>query len=469
MPTTGTTLLPDVGALSYNGVTFSCLYKSKAGGVPAPDNAGRTVKCVDWSIDVDSIVTLDAGAKATSIDSQMQTIRQRLSVYGGTLSYQNKGMGANLLINQPGNPVRDVDWGPKTSLIDFQPLGGNLGARILWKVTTRIPELALPTVFQPGIGNLLAVMQFNRETNVTYDDDGYSTRIVKGTLEIPLGRNSVGDRSVSDTVDAYRQQFMTFISSTFDLTRFRVTHREFDVSRDQRTLEWSYSLEELPPMGLPPGCTSARGTMSVRPQKQNFALMPWIVSLRCTYVVRKDEPRRIAWWAFLGLLKFRMEQSRAGGVPPGLNPPILLQNPQPFLNVPARQLEGVSSDDFFRPSMSFSDLYSSFFFALQAKFPDRPNILQQILGQNPLPAPQLMHLGLDEGLYLDSKTISFEASWILNTTVSLILLASGVWKQSGIEGGSAWAVKMADIQGWRSVLANSIDPSADVIVDLGGP
>ncbi len=72
-------------------------------------------------------------------------------------------------------------------------------------------------------------------------------------------------------------------------------------------------------------------------------------------------------------------------------------------------------------------------------------------------------------MYLDSRTITFEASWKLLTSLSHILIASGVWRWfKGTLGGNLWSASVRDISGWKGNLANKLDPSADVVVDMGG-
>ncbi len=86
----------------------------------------------------------------------------------------------------------------------------------------------------------------------------------------------------------------------------------------------------------------------------------------------------------------------------------------------------------------------------------------------------LSNFNFSEPLYLDSKSMSFEASWILFTTFRTIMDASGVWRYppSGPRDGYAtrttWAASVQDISGWRSWLRNALDPAARVIVDMGG-
>ena len=48
------------------------------------------------------------------------------------------------------------------------------------------------------------------------------------------------------------------------------------------------------------------------------------------------------------------------------------------------------------------------------------------------------------------------------------MAASGVWNYAQDVGGNVWATSVKDIMGWRGPMAARIDPSVEVIVDMGG-
>ncbi len=197
-------------------------------------------------------------------------------------------------------------------------------------------------------------------------------------------------------------------------------------------------------MGLPPAVTIARGSYDVRPAKSGLGLCNWLCSLRVTYNVRKDMPRRIAWTAFLAMLRLRMTQSQYAQIPPPAGP----QNPG-------------------APSPIFAGLQ-----ALQPFVPATMAGWAGLLGgQNAAAARSrrawLTDFNYNEGMYLDSKTITFSATWRLITTFGAILLASGLWKKVPTDGGNTWRTSVRDISGWTSWASNRLDPAQDVIVDFG--
>lgn len=478
--TTGPSELPDVGTLSYNGCTFSPLFESHVSGAAIKDAAGRTVKYMEYTITVDGYVTLPDGAD--SIGETMATLRGLLTAQGGDLRYS--GRGCDIVVNPAGGggiDDRDVAWGPEPMLLEFQPMGGGLSAKVRWQVKTRFSELLArrggggggglftppgkgPGGFTPpgkgeaafgGRGGLAAVplLQFNYETSVGYEEDGFSTLGVRGTLEIPMTRvPTQATRTVPTTADDLRGLVASRVLGGIDPNKFRVTRRRFDVSRDKRTLEWDVQAEERPYMDLPPDCTVARGSYSVRPARSGMGLCTWLCTLRATYTVRNDRPRRTAWGAFLLLVRWRMAQSIRANIP----------NIVGGNQAPGRALAGNRA----MTPVAFGGggIAAETLLLMRSllKVQDRPVADAR--------RPWLIDFTADEGLYLDSKTVTFSATWRLVTTFSHILLASGLWtkvSEADARGQNLWATSMRNVQGSQSWLPNRVDPALDVIIDFG--
>ncbi len=436
--TTGATTLPDIGEINYNGCSFGPLFETNVSGNVVKDNAGRTTKFMEYTITADGYVTLSEPVnQAESIDDNMTQLRTLLTAQGGVLKYQGRGM--DMLVNIPGENERDVAWGPVPELLEFEPLGQGRSAKVKWSVKVRICEQ------QPG--KVRPVLQFNNETVVNYDDAGYSQLSIKGTLEIPLTRITQSNLTTLRTVDQFREQYVGQVLDNIDLTRFRVTKREFAISRDKRTMEWSVQAEELPYMGLPPNVTVARGMYTVQPSKTGMGLASWICQLRVQYTVAKNQDRRVAWDAFLLLLRVRMRASAAGATPQEQGN----QNPQPTL------LGAIGIGAITPLALSGPALYQQLF-GQQNPAVNNPTANRRAW---------LMDFRIEEGLYLDSKTVTFSASWRLVTTFSTILVASGVWKKVASDGGNTWAASVRDISGWKSWERNLLDPAAAIIVDFG--
>lgn len=438
--TTGPAALPDIGNLSYNGCVFSPLFESNISGKVIKDRANRTTKSMEYTLTVDGYVTLRAGD--TDVDVSMTNLRQLLTVHGGDLVY--RGRGLDLEVNTKHG---DVAWGPVPELLDFQPLGAGRSAKVQWSVKVTITEPPFARIVA-GENVLRPLLQFNYETSLMYGDDGFSSLSIKGTMEIPMTRSpSQKTRTLATTVDSFRTEIQKRIMSGFDMSQFRWIRRDFNVSRDKRTLEWDFLAEEVPYMNLPPGCTVARGNYNVRPMQTGMGLAKWLCTLRATYTARNDVPRRTAWLSFLALLRVRMAAAEHGSnVDDGKAPNVPLDiarnlmDPTMMLN-PARLI------------------------------PDLVEMTKKTKTPVTKSKANLIDFTIDEGVYLDSKTVSFSATWWIVTHFTHILRASGLWKkvpEENVNGGNLWAIAMRDINGVRSWLPNRLDPTLDVIVDFGG-
>ncbi len=465
--------MADVGTITYNGCIFSPLFESKLSGAAVKDNAERTIKYVRYTLTVDGYVTLLPGN--TTINPSMSALRTLLTAQGGALTYT--GRGFDLIVNPPGGKgIRDVAWGPVPKILEFQPLGAGASAKIVWQVEVCIPEILANLKGSPKTPTYL--LQFNYDVTVSYAEDGFSTIFTKGVLEIPNTRiPSQTGRQVFVTVDQYRQVINARIMDGIDLERFRVTRRNFTTSLDKRTLEWDFVLEEKPFMDLPLWCTVARGTYNVRPVKAGMGLCQWLCTLKANYVVRADTCNRAAWYAFLALMRLRMlESQRADGSDgptvkvdaDGLGGGATVragaagnnQNP-PQRNVALRLVRtGLLLDLEIPPQVVYDELFKQ----QTAQFNKDPE------GSGAF----LVDFSFDEGLYNDSKNISFSATWQLVTEFSYVLLASGLWKKlpeydkKGFgTAHNLWAISMKDVAGVDSWLKNRTNPANDIIVDFG--
>lgn len=468
--TTGSSPLPDIGILFYNGCIFSPLYETKISGTVVKDDAQRTTKYMEYMITADGYVTLTGDD--TSIDSAMIDMRKLLTAQGGHLIY--KGRGCDIEVNSiiPNIGSRDVAWGPIPELLEFQPLGAGRSAKIQWQVKIRIPEIK-KAIKGEIVGYAFAqLLQFNYETTVSYGEDGYSTLTTKGMLEVPLTRTpKQTDRKLPETADAMRSFIEESVMTGIDMTRFRLTRREINLSRDKRTIEWSITAEEKPYMDLPSDCTLARGGFTVRPARAGMGLASWLCSLRATYTVRRDRPRRMAWLMFLSLLRLRMNQSKIiDFIKKSDKITKILDEIKKFKSTNPKPSANPNTDIGER----YSKMYGDILRALENKLNNAKDIETKRIAL-------LIDFSVDEGLYLDSKTTTFSATWRIVVPFEMILLASGLWvklpedteKRLAHEGRDGklttnlWKISMDDINGMNSWQKNKADPKLDIIVDFG--
>ena len=458
--TTGPSVLKDVGLLFYNDVVFSPMFVTKISGKIVQDDANRTTKFIEYVIQVDGYVTIEDNQ--ASVNNIMELLRTLLTQPGGRLIYEGRGFdidvnrlrGTSHSVNFSEDAQKaDVAWGPFPELIDFQPLGGGKSAQVVWKVTVRIPELK-----RGGNSNFL---QFNYETQLEYGEDYFSTLHVNGVLEIPMTRNIQTTRTLTETVDNYRDKVEARVFAGVDLSRFTIANRSFNISRDKRILQFSVTLREKPYMDLPPGCPNARGSYSVKPSKQGPGLASWTCTLRGTYTVAPNWPRRTAWVHFLSLLRLRMRSSEYGP------DDVIGGDARPF---PARALSrmgGIAMDFVIGSAYSLGPVYAG----MRAFARSTSSEVDRVTPDKDRRRAFLIDFSIDEGIYSDSKTVTFSASWRMVSTFQYILRRSGLWRkvpEKNVAGENLWAQSMATISQSQSWIRNELDPNLDIIVDFGG-
>ena len=433
MPTVDTGLrpLPDGGKVVYNGVYFSALYHSQVTGSPEWDRGHRTVKYMKWSFYFEGVVLLPfvpvgppQPGRQDSIDTQWMHIRKLLDQPAGTFSYQNKGFGP-FLVNKEDGSVWDSAWGPMPETLEFVPLGASRSAFIRWRVTVNLPEF-YNSVYAK------AVLSWDTSMSIDFGEDDYGTYTYRGAIEIPMTRKNVDTgigRTMPDSIEAYRQAF----TDPGIPDQYRPVRRGFNISDDKRTVNFEYVYEELPaggfmPGALPKNATDARGSYRVS-SMPGKGFVRWQASLRASYTIRKDVPRRTAYLLFIGLLRSRMSQAK-------------------------RQ---------FLPLISAATTANFDIFTRGATAPIPGNNFQNVL------TCIMVSFSVDEGLYLDSKSVSFEATWTLASNLANMLQASGVWKAVPDTDWLRWKTNIAPIMGpnnWDKVALNTI---GDLIIDIGKP
>ena len=461
--TTGPAIVPDIGRLSYNYCTFSPLFATSVSGEVVEDDSKRTTKITKVTLTVDGYVTLSDGMD--DISPTMDTLHTLLTARGGALRYE--GRGFNIVVGNGQAANKDLAWGPVPKMLDFQPMGGGLSAKVKWQVVVHISAAnagrGLTSTWrskvslQPDEIRTLNVLQFNFESSVNYAEDGFSTISMSGVLEIPLTRPAQTVRTLEYTADDVRPIIEENAIRSIDLSRFRITQRKFDMLRDKRTITWSVTAEEKPYMDLPPNCTIARGTYDVKPARSGPGLCLWVCSLKATYTLRADVPRRQAYELFLALMQLRMAHAARGNITGTRERP----RQQDTLDVVRRGVD-------LAVDRTLSIITQGGWDAIQLvnTVTRTATGISRAAGNRAI----LIDFSISEGLYLDSKTVTFSAAWRIVTTLSHILVASGLWtkvNERTASGGNLWATTVRDISGASSWLTNRTDPALSVIVDFG--
>ncbi len=274
----------------YNGVSFGTYFKSKASTKPILDEAGRTTVATEHTLEIEGYVY---GTTADGTDGAGLTLagtRKALTACGGALIFTGKGYG-DLIVNNGSTGVKDVSWGPKPEIVEWQPLGSGNAAKVVWRVTTRIPECA-NAKYQFGI------MALNYTTTYSLDDSNYTLREIVGYLEVPMTRTTQDNRLPPDDVDNYRK----LVAPPLPLG-FKRRDKRFKVSPDLRRLDFTITDEEVP-VPLPAGATKIDAKHRIKSNwKKGYRV--WTVTIEATITLARGLPKTQALGIFLGILSLR--------------------------------------------------------------------------------------------------------------------------------------------------------------------
>lgn len=285
--------LPALGALIYNGFTFSeKVLTQDFSCKPVPDAAGRTVVYTQFSVTVRDYIV---GSPA---DALVEDARRRLSKYGGQLVMTGRGTGG-LNVNVGG--TRDVAWGPKPQLVRLRPVGRNNVCEIVWQVDFAIPDCQ-QAVFQ------FAAMEYVFRLTMEVDRSGLTRRTYSGFVRVPLTRANVNDRRLPWSADELRERI-----EPQRVPGFRRVPGAFTLSEDKSRLDFSIADEEFPGPAPPPGCIDWKASHTY--SCPDAALLRWVGAIEATYEVAKGFQKSVAQDHFLLLAadRIRAFQRETGG------------------------------------------------------------------------------------------------------------------------------------------------------------
>ena len=282
--------LPAVGTLSYNGYTFDGTAKIKVAAHKVRDEAERTVIGVRYEITVEAVI---AGSGSGTSDVNMAAVHAALSQDGQHLVFANKGFGSSVSINGPSG-FRDIEWGPKTEVLYWEPMGSSQACAIVWTVTTTIPECSL--------ANTSGIMAMNYEIDYQVDIHGDTTRTITGYLQIAVTRTIV--KSIPDVADRYRVNVAPQAPLGYERTQ------DWKTSKNKSRLDFTIVDTQIPsPNPYPPNVTAIDGTHSVSWSRANRGGMKHRNILEMTVRPQRGVSGGQAWLIFLTILRQRLQAS----------------------------------------------------------------------------------------------------------------------------------------------------------------
>jgi hypothetical protein len=274
----------------YNGFDFTAYSKTKASFRFVYDQAGRTVKQTDLTLTVESNIT-DGATQDTSLDN----IRAALERPGGQLTVTGLGLGT-LAINTAGGR-KDIDFGPKPSMLTWTSTGGDYAAHIVWQCTTAVLGCLSSETSEE-------VMAATFDLNINIDSHGLTTRTIAGQIQIPMTRVSVASGAIPDTADDYIDAYIPRPLPGFI--------RTLSKSLGKAKNEISFSVTDTEQGGnpLPAGCVAADASHTFSSVGSLVSVI-WTGSLSASYTLQKGVPRSKAFQIFMDLAEDRIRGQKA--------------------------------------------------------------------------------------------------------------------------------------------------------------
>lgn len=133
-----------------------------------------------------------------TVDSEINIIRCKLEEQGKTFRYCGQGSGdiyVNTIDPNTGKYVPDLNFGPKTTLLNLRPTGFNKAWHIEWTIEFTIQNCCSSSL-QPNILDYNdpknRILEYNYDVQYHINREGYTTRTIRGHLTIipPVWRYS---------------------------------------------------------------------------------------------------------------------------------------------------------------------------------------------------------------------------------------------------------------------------------------
>lgn len=284
-------MLPARGTVEYNGYPFNATAQTRVTAVPIKDRAGRTVTHVEYTLRVTwFLYNLESGL---SCADQLTLARQKLEVARKRLRYLGNGFG-DLDVNGADPKKIDLKWGPTPSEVSYRVVGHGQVWECSWSCVFNISECSTLSL------NALSILGFGYGLNWTFDEQGLCTRTYSGYLQIPGYANAAGTWNNADDL---RELIQVPIPPGF-----RRTGRDFKLSEDRSTLEFTITDVEIPAESIPLGCVEADGSHDISNMNPRD-LANWQGRIAASYTVSPDRPREVAWDAFWALAVDRINQT----------------------------------------------------------------------------------------------------------------------------------------------------------------
>ena len=305
------------GRLHYNGFEFPPAVQARVSMRTVTDSTGRYTKYTAYMLSVEVVIHAEVDRYDPSnpptfsnpnqifladpndkIDVGMTQLRRLLGQQNRLLIFTSKGYGDDFVVNtQKG----DVLYGPRPRLMLWEPLGAAKAVRVIWEVEVTIADCELQT-FPWG-----RIAEYSTDITWEHSDHGLTRRTVTGMVEVVQQFfQAAGGRGRNlSSADSAREVVTPVVPAGF-----RRVQNRYALSRSRNVANFTYVDEEYESDNpYYQGVVRADVDASIRNRVQ-LAFNDWVCSVSGTISVSKSHQRWFAWIAFLSILKARLDAGR---------------------------------------------------------------------------------------------------------------------------------------------------------------
>ena len=347
--------------VNYNGVQFTELIKSDVKISPIYNNQGTAIKCNKYVFKFTAIVTPQTAVPNTgngddTTDGKLRSLRELLLVNGRQFRYNDKGLGNDLTVDT-NSAKYDVQFGPKPTLLAFEPIGNNKTVRIVFEIELHLTDCDEGTSPQPT-----GISEFWYSYKLAINQSGYRTMQRKGYIEI-IDRRSSELVSGTHLVDEY-QNILTNMITGEEMEQFHF-EQDYDFADNGLSCTFNHTFTEIEsPNAYPNGVVSIdakQRTASKLLSGDTFqsGFNTWTNSIDMSITLRPGIPKVTAWIIFTVIAQQRIQESIAQNIDNN-------QNGQPLAVVRIPIVLSIEiEEDIFGHGASFSIVWVSFADSLQ--------------------------------------------------------------------------------------------------------
>ena len=291
----------------YNEVEFNELVRSKVTSEPVYNDAGTTIKYIKHRVELEAIILPEEGEDTT--DTSLANLRNKLLVSQKEFKYKNKGMGSefSVLYSPSRFAPQDVVYGPKPTMLVFEPVGQGKAAHVLWTCEFHTVEELVTSLFP----NLKGISELWTTTSYTVNKSGYKTVTTKGKMSFLSDTNGTSVRKTGES------QFAPYLNALRSIADMPNYHKELDVqfSDDNQSCEFTITYTEIDAsQPYPNGVVeidfeheTETELMSDNPLKSGFK--QWLNKVTCAIELRPNTHKARAWAIFTGLLNEKINKA----------------------------------------------------------------------------------------------------------------------------------------------------------------